>query len=1240
MNLIRKISKKALGTSALCFLTTFSFGNNYSVSTHNDPGLSYLREFQGDSYEEFIDPHTGGVKFINSMLEIPGQGGLDIEISRVYNSIFDQDLAGRKISRSPFGLGWDINFGRVWTYDKKSLSGSYCPVRNVSTVTNPIFEDETGARKVLANTTRDLRSYHFITTDQWVGKCSNGGMKLYSPAGLTYEFTKSFLYTVNKETTKAYPVTKISDRFGNYLTFSYNDKGFIEKISANDGRRVDFKYSYQGSGLSKYLRLDRISSAGRSWDFKYERIILPSNHKYFSAEAGFLTEVRRPDGSKWRYEYRDVDEYGRGDYTRKGLYSVKRAITPSGGVSDYRYDRIQRSLKINEWSTVVSQIDRSGTTNGGRWTYSYEAAAGQNDKTTVKAPDACIVYHHVGNDTLSRGVNGIDRGLWTLGNLIKKETYPYWRSDQCASKPIRVEENLWGKQKISDQNYFRRDLDIVDKETHRPILLENKITQDGSEFKTNYSHHDQYGNARTITERVVGKHFSGSAVVKKREFFKPSGYWILGLVSKESVDGIRGNVVYKYDKQARKTQEIRYGISTSYGYDRYGQLSYATDANGRRTSFSNYYRGTPRSVSYPDGSSSGKVISDRGTVTSATDQRGYKTHFSYNDLNLLTGVIPPKGRNYQSSITHHFNNSTSGGSYAESLNRAGFTQTKTFNGSGSLKSIETRSGSQRIVKGYQYDHAGRKTSETLPYYYGQSIYRKQYNYDAIGRLTRVTHSDGSSKQFEYLSNNAVSVTDERGYTTKFAYVSYGSPDNKLLTEIATPEGVTTVISRDQLGRIKSVSQSGKVRSYTYDQNLRLSQINHPEIGAESFTYDRNGNQLSRTVGGRTTRYTYDAMNRLLNVLLPGDSVAEVNHTYDSNGNLTSTTNSISAWNYGYDSHNNLISEKLSVNGRPSSFDITNSYNSMDVLSGVTLPSGLYIDYQPDGLGRPRKAGGYISGVNYFANGNIRSMTYGNGQTLSMGLNNRQRISSLRVAKGDSVVDHRFGYDYTGNITSITDYVDNSYSLSMGYDGQSRLTQTSGHWGSSSFAYNRLGDLTRKTQGADALNYQYAGNGKLSSVSGMINASYGYDVYGNVTDNGRLVMAYDDFSNLISACKPASNEDCLTQPDSTYQYDALNRRISSSGEGKSTYTVYSNQGLLLFEEDRATGKTTDYVYLGTNLVAKRELCGIADSDGDSIPDCYEQYIGSNPDDGLDGGEDVDGDGTSNREEYQQYVNGQN
>ena len=130
------------------------------------------------------------------------------------------------------------------------------------------------------------------------------------------------------------------------------------------------------------------------------------------------------------------------------------------------------------------------------------------------------------------------------------------------------------------------------------------------------------------------------------------------------------------------------------------------------------------------------------------------------------------------------------------------------------------------------------------------------------------------------------------------------------------------------------------------------------------------------------------------------------------------------------------------------------------------PSNLTVDYAPNALGQPTKAGTFASNVSYHPGGAIKQFTYGNGIVHTTTLNARglpQRILDQHGPSATRVLDDTLDYDPNGNLFAVTDGATNRQqrgNRDMTYDGLDRLlTATSPMWnGTAGYAYDVLDNL--------------------------------------------------------------------------------------------------------------------------------------------------------------------------------------
>jgi YD repeat-containing protein len=125
------------------------------------------------------------------------------------------------------------------------------------------------------------------------------GFEAYAPDGTVYVFDKlrklavpptPYLASQHRLKYETYMmVSKVTDRFGNWVEYVYDDASRLTKIHANDGREINL--TYLADAVHDY-NIDTITANGRVWQYQYEGEYSTSRH---------LTTVIRPDERKWQF---------------------------------------------------------------------------------------------------------------------------------------------------------------------------------------------------------------------------------------------------------------------------------------------------------------------------------------------------------------------------------------------------------------------------------------------------------------------------------------------------------------------------------------------------------------------------------------------------------------------------------------------------------------------------------------------------------------------------------------------------------------------------------------------------------------------------------------------------------------------------------------------------------------------------------------------------------------------------
>lgn len=1271
-----------------------AFSQNVAIpSSYNEPGYTSTRDFADASGTETIDPYTGQLHVHYRDLVVPGNGGLDIVVNRTYHSPTKQNNPYQYLSgQTATGLGWDINFGRIWPgpniaffSNVSNPNRTTCRLSGTNVNSNPVLELPDGSRHVLVSTPSGVSTHAYVTADQWIAKClmssdysggagdgqtPDGGLLVVSPEGVRYYFDR-YRRVADGSGMQAYHPTRIVHPNGTELTFTYRagysgqvggavaqgDFAMINTITGSESRSVTFNYVNQ-PGTSNWIkpRLTSIvlnGSPSRTWTYNYA--FQPAISGQPAVEI--LDSVVRPGGSTIDFEYYT-------GATEPHRNALKWIDMPGGGRVRYEYDTevFANRDATNQTLIVVSKkVNEGSISPGGTWQYDYIPAgsSGTEDETRVTDPEGCTQYKH---RTARSGA------MWEEGALLSVKRY----AAACSGSALRTETYTWESMTVSSaQGRWRPPAFSEGAPYLAPILSLKSTVQDGSTYSIDYSNFDSFGNPRQVAESSP----QGSRTTDLTYFSDPSNLWIKRRVETETVRsagvvaGANVDATVSRDFNASNgnlNSQTRYGVTTSYQYhssgSSRGEVSRITDANGNVTILDDYKRGIPqlekRKVSSADPDSSlnnieiSRVVNNTGTVASETNGRQKTTAYGYDSLELLTSITTPKTTDSDISVGYSF----TGSGITRALTRGNFRETRTFDGLGRIGRIESRdlSSGVAITQFIDYDALGRRTKSYNPTY--GSTKPAQYfesSYDDLDRVTAVYNpypvgqSTRTSIAFGYQTSNVVVRTDERGWQVTSKYRSYGDPAARELVETTGPTAGgqpqaqayrETKIERTKIGTVTRIQQGGAGdflgRDFVHDYRFLPDREIHPETGTTELSTDAVGNITGRQVGSAAAvTYQYDGLNRLDYVDFSGSSAtpsADVDYVYNRNSNIDNVIKGATSWAYLYDDNDNLEYETLTVAG--SSYQIHYYYNALDVLERIVYPDGLDVSYVPDNLGRPTRVGSYVTNIAYHANGQVQSITYANGHIETVGQNEKLLPTAFQVGRSgfSRIVDRLYGYDGAGNVDTLTDYANSGNNRSMGYDGWNEITAGNGPWGSGSFSYDVRGNLRTRNLGLlGNLTLNYSPTtNRLDNVNG---SQYSYDVYGNVTSRqaGGRIFDYDDASDMTRARSFGS----LPQVD--YTYDGLGKRSRELIAGSlDRRAFYSTRGMKLYERETVNGEEIDYVYLGSRLVTSRSHCYLTtDSDSDGIPNCVEARSGLSPNSAGDAAVDSDGDGLTNLQEYQ-------
>ena len=941
-------------------------------------------------------------------------------------------------------------------------------------------------------------------------------------------------------------VTRIEDRFGNWVSYTYSGKNLVG-ISANDGRQLTMTYT-----TTQPIRISSVSDGTRTWTYSYTDGV----------------EVTFPDSTTWHatasgpgIQRHDPIDCSSENARYSGSYNITIQHR-TGAVGNFSFAPLRRGISHADWRQIdycpkapryIDNIALQAKSLSGpelansTWSITYGPANGcyaeHDPECTTSSPTTRFV-----------DVNGPDSTFvrYTFGNKYRDSDgmLTRIRTGTSISNVLRDEQFTWETILAPGYGTGGGYLSGI-----KRLEKTRTTVQQGTTYNKTNSDWDAFHNPQTVQESGP----NGGSRTTQYTYYNNKSIWVVGQIASETSPGM--SISRTFNSSGSVASVSRSGVTTSYTYHADGNLATVTYPRSLVHSFSTYKLGLPRSESQPDGVQITRVVNDHGYLVSETNGEGHTTGYAYDVMGRVSAIDYPRG--HDATVVHTPLRTT--------ITRGPLVETTDFDGL--RRPIRSEVGG--IATEYAYDAYSRRTFESNP---GASI-GTHYEHDVLGRTTKITNPDGSYRTFQYPGATLV-VRDERANETTYTYRAYGNPERKALIGIAAPVPAASVsIGRLPNDLVSSVTQGGFTRTFTYDTRNYLKTEAHPELGTITYVRDAAGNVTSRTIGGAQTTYGYDGHNREVSTAYP-DSTPSVAKTYSKTGKLESVSTSVASRVLAYDANDNLTQESLTTGGQVLAADY--SYNGNDQLATITYPvSGTVITYTPDALGRPTEVSGYVTSVTYWPSGLPHEITYANGIITEYEQNSRLWPSAFRVRKSSAYyLSSDYLYDPAGNLTAIDDSVEPGMNRTLGYDAINRLTGANGSWGTGTIAYDGAGNITNQSLGSFLLNYSYDGQNRLTGISGSQAKTYGYDLRGNIAASGGKSFVYDAVPNLVCA-------NCGAADEVTYAYDGLQKRVEVTKIGTMTYEFHSVNGdLLVTYAPSDAGKVTEYFYLAGKRIAQR------------------------------------------------------
>ncbi|WP_440948224.1 DUF2341 domain-containing protein [Methanosarcina sp. T3] len=508
-----------------------------------------------------------------------------------------------------------------------------------------------------------------------------------------------------------------------------------------------------------------------------------------------------------------------------------------------------------------------------------------------------------------------------------------------------------------------------------------------------------------------------------------------------------------------------------------------------------------------------------------------------------------------------------------------FDSTDSYDGFGQLIQKKYEGEDGWIIQNTAYNELGLVESVEVPHYSEQSGLSVTYEYDATGRPTVITNTDGTTLTYDYELDDTT-ITNQNGVDKTLTSDVFGNIVR--VHEFNEGETYVTSYSYDALNNLIEITpgfndpQAPPSVYFTYDSLGRKVVMDDPDMGSWTYEYDLNGNLINQTDSrGVSTTLSYDDLDRVTAIDYPNDE--DVSFTYDLefNGTLSRVTKGSASSSYDYDLRYRVESETLTIDGTP--YTTSYDYDSMDRVTGITYPNGEAVSLTYNAQTLLESVDGVIDDLEYNARNQITRKEYSNGVITTYTYDSQKLLLDRIYSAG--LQDLNYDFDNVGNVLEIADNTQNSVKT-YGYDDLDRLVSADMSVNSvptyqRDFTYDRYGSIRQvDNNGVTISSYGYSATPSHAPATYNGN-TLDYDANGNLVDDEDFIYVYND-ANQLSEVRYSANNSLVEK----YWYDASGQRIKKQNSG-GEFTYYINK---FYEIDNGT--STSYFFRDDERVAKQ------------------------------------------------------
>ena len=980
-----------------------------------------------------------------------------------------------------------------------------------------------------------------------------------------------------------------SDASGTVETF--NQSGFITSSQSRVRPKLTFEYN------GNYLR--RVTQAGGA---KIEFIWL----------NGKLTHIDDPAGSRYSYNY-NTQGYlsgvtypnGTGNttyhYEQAGLPGAVTGISIDGvRYSKYSYYANGKVIESGIGSTGESEKSTFsyGVENGLEYTlvtnaagaiekYWYSVSDGNRNLVKIdrsgvsNCPNSTVAYTYTSEghkDKATDSKGNVTDYDYTPAGLIKKTTRGLRWGDSARTFTVTTADT-----QVSEVDWLPGNDALIDEVRAPGVTTKYDYWPTGrikSITKTDTTNKSNLFGATNGQQRIWSFSYT---------YHNVSGVPADSLVKTLTIDGPLDGTT----------------DTTILEYDPRGNLLTVTNAAGHVTQYSDHNGlGQPRKISDPNSVETVIDYNVRGWTESVTvkDPGGdiaadATIDYEWNNDGTLKKLTSPDG----GSLTYQYNSAKH---LVEIENNLGETLTYQPNALGLPVAETTRDASYHKVRHRNqfYDELGRlksrfRTSGRLTYW------RTDYRYDTNGNLKIIVESG-----------------DESTITTTFRYdgldrlSSISKPASTAVNGVDTRIIHKTSFKYDAANNLISVTDPKDfITTYIYNGfGEKITQIS-PDTGTTHYWYDKAGRlSHSRDARGITVTYHYDVLGRIELIEYPNSS-NNISYFYDETsstnpfayGRLSRIVDGSGGATYVYDHRGNVTEDIRTVDDQ--TYSVEYEHNLANNIGRIRYPSGRVVRYgRDDPMGRPASilTRRYESAIDqtvigeiaYLPFGPVAEHSYGNGVELEVQRDLDYRVDKVLISGNQVLVNLDYDYDKFGNVSHISNLLNESLSQSFLYDELHRLQEAFGPYASDvnqlHYEYDVVGNrrLAEHRNGATLKKsevYTYHPDShRLDYITTHVgaatsNRSFSYTAAGNVEKDTSALRVLDSIYNSPNRLASVKENGIVK---ANYWHNALGQRVRKELPTiADRHSIYDKEGNLIAEYDGSGNLIREYIYLnGVNV----------------------------------------------------------